>query len=102
MWPNRTLSRFGDGMNASRINPTRADRTDQHYHFFFADTAPAGADARAKSVHGTLAVVREDIDICAQTHRIYAAGAYSPGPLSGRHEKGVRYFQQRVAAALGL
>jgi choline monooxygenase len=47
-------------------------------------------------------VVREDIGICADVHRAYAAGAYSPGPLSGRHEKGVQYFQTRVAASLGL
>ena len=101
MWPNWTLSLFDGGMNVSRINPTSPHRTDQHYHFFFADTSEAGAAARAKSVDGTLAVVKEDYTVCAETHRNYAAGAYSPGPLSGRHEKGVQYFQERVAQALG-
>ena len=101
MWPNWTLSLFDGGMNVSRINPTSPHRTDQHYHFFFADTSEAGAAARAKSVDGTLAVVKEDYTVCAETHRNYAAGAYSPGPLSGRHEKGVQYFQERVARALG-
>ncbi|TIW88590.1 MAG: hypothetical protein E5V52_01455, partial [Mesorhizobium sp.] len=76
--------------------------TDQHYHFFFADTSAEASESRAKSVQGTLAVVREDYTICADTHRNYAAGAYSSGPLSGRHERGVQYFQERVAAALGL
>lgn len=102
MWPNWTLSLFDGGMNVSRINPTAVGHTDQHYHFFFADTSEAGAEARARSVKGTLAVVREDYQVCVETHRNYAAGAYTSGPLSGRHEKGVQYFQERVAAALGL
>ena len=102
MWPNWTLSLFDGGMNVSRINPTSVNRTDQHYHFFFADTSDAGAEARAKSVQGTLAVVREDYQVCVETHRNYASGAYTAGPLSGRHERGVRYFQERVAAALGV
>lgn len=101
VWPNWTLSLFQGGMNVSRINPTAVGHTDQHYHFFFADTAPTAAKMRAASVQGTLAVVREDYQVCAETHRNYAAGAYSPGPLSGRHERGVQYFQERVAAALG-
>lgn len=102
MWPNWTLSLFEGGMNVSRINPTGVHQTDQHYHFFFADTSEAGAEARAKSVQGTLAVVREDYTVCLDTHRNYVAGAYSPGPLSGHHEKGVQYFQERVASALGV
>ncbi|MFM7445783.1 MAG: aromatic ring-hydroxylating oxygenase subunit alpha, partial [Tabrizicola sp.] len=102
MWPNWTLSLFAGGMNVSRINPTSPHHTDQHYHFFFADTSEAGTETRAKSVNGTLSVVREDYQVCTETHRNYANGAYRPGPLSGRHEKGVRYFQERVAASLGL
>lgn len=74
----------------------------------------AGSDSRrkigAKSQKGrtvrgraaTLAVLREEYAICADTHRNYAAGAHSSGPLSGRHEWGVQYFQERVAAALRL
>jgi choline monooxygenase len=102
MWPNWTLSLFEGGMSVSRINPTGVQRTDQHYHFFFADTAEAAAPARARSVDGTLSVVKEDIQICADIQKIYAAGAYAPGPLSGRHERGVQYFQDRVIRALGL
>jgi choline monooxygenase len=102
MWPNWTLSLFDGGMNVSRINPVGVHRTDQHYHFFFADTSDAAAPSRAKSVEGTLGVVKEDTQVCAETHRNYVAGAYSPGPLSGRHEKGVQYFQSSVIRALGL
>ncbi|NBZ88597.1 aromatic ring-hydroxylating oxygenase subunit alpha [Stagnihabitans tardus] len=98
MWPNWTLSLFDGGFSVSRINPTAVDRTDQHYSFFFRPGTPP--EARAKSVQGTLAVVKEDYTICVETHRNYAAGAYSPGPLSGHHEKGVQYFQEKVSAAL--
>ncbi len=101
IWPNMTLSLFDGGMNVSRIDPVAVDRTDQHYRFFFADTSAGAAAARARSVEGTLSVVREDIGICADTQRIYAAGGYAAGPLSGRHERGVAYFQARLAAALG-
>ena len=102
MWPNWTLSLFDGGMSVSRINPTGVARTDQHYHFFFADTSDAAQPARTRSVEGTLAVVREDYQVCVETHRNYASGAYTPGPLSGRHERGVQYFQTRVTQALGV
>ncbi|TPJ83359.1 hypothetical protein FJ492_23945 [Mesorhizobium sp. B2-5-4] len=63
MWPNWTLSLFDGGMNVSRINPTSPLHTDQHYHFYFADIAAEASESRAKSVQGTLAVVREDYAI---------------------------------------
>jgi len=100
VWPNLTLSQFQGGISVSRINPLGVDRTEQYYDFYFADTSAAGAEDRARSVTGTLAVVREDCDVCAQTQASYAGGGYTPGPLSSRHEKGVHYFQTRVAAAL--
>ena len=100
MWPNWTLSLFQGGMNTSRIDPVAVDRTEQHYSFFFADTSDAGEAMRANTIEGNLAVVREDYEVCTSTHRNYAAGAYTPGPLSSRHEKGVHYFQSRVADAV--
>ena len=100
MWPNWTLSLFQGGMNTSRINPLSVGRTEQCYNFYFANTSDAHAEARASTIAGNLAVVREDYEICASTHRNYAAGVYQSGPLSSRHEKGVHYFQQKVQAAL--
>ncbi len=102
MWPNWTLSLFAGGMNVSRIDPVSVNQTAQHYHFCFADTSQAGAPVRRLSVEGTLAVVKEDYEVCVATHRNYLAGGYTPGPLSGRHEKGVQYFQQRVARSLAM
>ena len=101
MWPNWTLSLFDGGMNTSRINPIATDRTEQLYHFYFADVSPALDDSRSDTIERNLAVVREDYEICVSTHRNYAAGNYAAGPLSPRHEQGVHYFQQRVKEILG-
>lgn len=102
MWPNWTLSLFDGGMNTSRINPIGTVKTEQIYHFYFADTSEAARPAQEKTIAVNLDVVREDYGICVQTHQNYAAGNYSAGPLSPRHEQGVHYFQQRVKESLTL
>ena len=101
MWPNWTLSLFDGGMNTSRINPLGAGRCELIYHFYFADTSPAGQAARDDTIRRNLDVVREDFEVCIETQKNYASGGYGPGPLSPRHEKGVAYFQQRLSRALG-
>lgn len=45
---------------------------------------------------------REDFSMCEGTQNNYASGAYTPGPLSPRHEQSVAYFQSRVRSALAL
>ena len=101
MWPNWTLSLFEGGMNTSRINPLGTAETEQLYNFHFADISEKTLAARDKTIAGNLAVVREDYQVCVETHKNYASGAYRAGPLSPRHEQGVHYFQQRVAGAIG-
>ena len=100
MWPNWTLSLFEGGMNTSRINPISRDRTEQIYHFYFADTSVAREAERADTIARNIAVVREDCGICVSTHQNYTSGGYRAGPLSPRHEQGVHYFQQRVRKSL--
>ncbi|MDF2096830.1 aromatic ring-hydroxylating oxygenase subunit alpha [Aquibaculum arenosum] len=100
MWPNWTLSTFPGGMNTSRINPLGPERTELVYHFYFADSSAEGTEARQRTIEGNCAIVEEDFGICEETQRNYASGAYSPGPLSPRHEPAVAYFQQRVQASL--
>jgi choline monooxygenase len=102
MWPNWTLSLFEGGMNTSRINPLSTDRTEQIYHFYFADVSEGTAAARDDTIARNLAVVREDYEVCVETHKNYVAGMYKSGPLSPRHEQGVAYFQRRVKEALGV
>jgi choline monooxygenase len=99
MWPNWTLSLFPGGMNTSRINPLGVDETELCYHFYF--TGEATALARQRTVETVDAIIREDFGICEHTQKNYASGAYTPGPLSPRHESSVAYFQRRVLDALG-
>ena len=87
-------------MNTSRINPIGTKRTEQLYHFYFADLAPELDEKRSDTIARNLAVVREDFEICAKTHNNYEAGTYSAGPLSPRHEQGVHYFQDKVKESL--
>jgi len=101
MWPNWTLSLFQGGMNTSRINPIDYQSTELIYNFYFADTSEATEGARNETIARNLAVVREDFEICIETHKNYATGGYRAGPLSPRHEAGVFYFQDRLRTSLG-
>ncbi len=100
MWPNWTLSTFPGGMNTSRINPFAVDGTEIIYDFYFAETSADGAASRRNTIDVTCGIVREDFGICEHTQNNYASGAYTPGPLSPRHEKSVAYFQMMVKTAL--
>jgi choline monooxygenase len=100
MWPNWTLSVFPGGMNTSRINPTSVDTTELHYDFYFADLSAESEASRRNTVETNCGIVREDFGICEHTQRNYASGAYTPGPLSPRHERSVAYFQGLVKSAV--
>jgi choline monooxygenase len=100
MWPNWTLSVFPGGMNTSRINPTAVNSTDLLYDFYFADTSEAAEAARRRTIDVNCGIVREDFGICEHTQNNYASGAYTPGPLSPRHEQSVAYFQTLVKRAV--
>ena len=100
MWPNWTLSVFPGGMNTSRINPLSVDSTQLHYHFYFSDLSAGTEASRRETIEVNCGIVREDFGICESTQLNYASGAYSPGPLSPRHEQSVAYFQGKVKAAL--
>ena len=102
MWPNWTLSLFSGGMNTSRINPIDHQTTELIYNFYFADVSENTSAARDDTIARNLAVVREDFEICIETHKNYETRSYTPGPLSPRHEAGVHYFQERLRASLSL
>jgi len=44
--------------------------------------------------------VREDFGICEDVQQNLCSGIYKDGPLSPRHEDGVKYFQNMVRACL--
>ncbi len=99
MWPNWTLSFFDGGMNTSRINPIDTNKTELIYNFYFEDISEHTKEKRDKIITDNLNVIREDFEVCIETHKNYDSGAYRPGPLSPRHEQGVAYFQDRLIAS---
>ncbi len=98
MWPNWTISLFNGGVNTSRINPVGHNRTELIYHFYFEDSSQSTAPDRNKTISSNLEVIRQDFQICLETHNNYLSGGYQPGPLSPRHEQGVAYFQDRYTS----
>ncbi len=95
-YPNLSLAVYPDGMNLSRTLPLGHDRTRLVIDFFFRDPGPANERAIAM----TCAVVEEDFPICEAVQRNLAAGVYEAGPLSPKHETGVRFFHDLVRRAL--
>ena len=70
------------------------------YDFYFADISAGSEASRRTTIDVNCGIVREDFGICEGTQNNYASGAYTPGPLSPRHEQSVAYFQSRVRNAL--
>ena len=102
MWPNWTLSLFDGGMNTSRINPISSDQTELVYQFYFSDVGASNQSNRDQTITDNLKIVEQDFAICQGTHENYAANAYQSGPLSPKHEQGVKYFQDRYREALNF
>jgi choline monooxygenase len=100
IWPNMTLSVYPDGMNTSRIVPIDEERTELRYEFYFADCSDALLPKHRATIETNCQIVREDFGICEQVQGNLKAGIYHDGPLSPRHEDGVRYFQKMVREAL--
>ncbi|WP_374309643.1 aromatic ring-hydroxylating dioxygenase subunit alpha [Dongia sp.] len=100
IWPNMTLSVYPDGMNASRIVPHGPRATTLHYSFYFQDLSPSLLPAQQKTIDTNCEIVREDFGICEQSQANLEAGIYQRGPLSPRHEMGVKYYHDEVRAAL--
>jgi len=99
-WPNFTLSVYPGGMNCSRIVPVDERRTRIIYNFFFRDVSEAAAAQNERTIETNCDIVREDFGICERSQANLEAGIFQHGPLSPKHEIGVRYFHDRVRQAM--
>jgi choline monooxygenase len=99
-YPNTTLSVFPGGMNMSRILPLGPRRTRLVYNFFFADVAPAAMVGHRDTIARNCQVVREDFGICESAQANLESGVFERGPLSPRHEQGVRHFHDLLRRSL--
>jgi len=98
--PNMTLSTFPGGMNISRIVPMGPRRVRQYYNFLFADSSTAAMARHRETIARNCEVIRQDFAICEGTQANLEAGIFTSGPLSPRHEAGVRYYHDLVRRAL--
>ncbi|MFH1104031.1 MAG: SRPBCC family protein, partial [Actinomycetota bacterium] len=97
-YPNLALNVYGHGMNVERIIPDGPDRTLVVYQYFWADPDDL---ANEEAVKISAVTLDQDQAICEAVQRNLDAGAYRAGPLSGRHEAGVGWFQDRIRRAVG-
>jgi choline monooxygenase len=100
-YPGMTLSTFPGGMNISRIVPMGPRRMRQEYNFLFADTSPEALARHRETIERNCDVIRQDFAICEGTQANLEAGIFDRGPLSPRHEQGVRYYHDLLRQALG-
>ena len=87
-------------MNTSRIVPLDAEKTELRYEFYFADPGAGITEKRRATIETNCQIVREDFGICEDVQQNLRSGIYRDGPLSPRHEDGVKYFQDMVRASL--
>jgi choline monooxygenase len=87
-------------MNCSRIVPVGEKRTRLVYSFFFRDVSEENAAQREQTIATNCDIVREDFGICERSQANLEAGIFRHGPLSPKHEVGVRYFHDRVRQAM--
>jgi choline monooxygenase len=99
-WPNNTIGVYGAGFNICRILPVSHDRLRLTFDFYFDPAAGLSTRQKDEAAAATSAVVEEDFPMCEIVQRNLAAGVYSTGPLSPRHETGVAYFHDLVRTAL--
>lgn len=99
-YPGMTLSTFPGGMNISRIVPAGPRRMRQYYNFLFADLSDAAMARHRQTIARNCDVIRQDFAICEGTQANLEAGIFTTGPLSPRHEQGVRYYHDLVRQAL--
>ncbi len=99
-WPNNTIGVYGAGFNICRILPLSSDRLELVFDFYFDPDAGLSDAEKDRAAATTCGVVAEDFPMCEVVQRNLAAGVYTSGPLSPRHEQGLAYFHSRVRGAL--
>jgi choline monooxygenase len=98
--PGLGVNVYEHGLMMERMVPLSVGGTRLIYDFYL--TADAAADpVKRQSVISTSAIVTgEDKWICERVQANIDAGVYQAGVLSPKHEAGVAWFQQFVAAAV--
>jgi choline monooxygenase len=96
-WPNLAVNLYRSGMKIERWMPRGHDGVEVVYDYLFVD--PQGPAAQA-AVAASGAVLDEDRRIVEAVQANLNSGRYRPGPLSPRHEHGVRAFHDLIRQAV--
>jgi choline monooxygenase len=97
-YPNLALNIYPGGMNVERFVPVDPTHTRIVYDYFFADLDDREQNAAVERMG--CAVLDEDRAICENVQRNLAAGVYTAGLLSPRHENGVAAFHRWLEESL--
>lgn len=98
--PGLGVNVYEHGMMMERMVPLALGTTRLIYDFYLTPDAAADPVKRQSVISTSAIVTAEDKWICERVQSNIEAGVYEAGVLSPRHEAGVVWFQQFVAAAV--
>jgi choline monooxygenase len=99
LWPNLAINSYRHGYMIERMTAVGPAETRLDYFYFF---DPARTAELAEMLVVSDRVTAQDLQVCEEVQRNLEAGIYRGGVLSPKHEAGVAWFQDRIAAAHGL
>jgi choline monooxygenase len=95
LWPNLAINVYRHGFMIERMTPGGPQETQLDYFYFF-DPARTGDLAAMFEVSDRLTA--QDRQVCEEVRRNLAAGVFTEGVLSPKHEGAVAWFQDRIQA----
>ena len=98
LWPNLAINTYRHGYMIERIVAVGPEETRLDYFYFF---DPARTAELAEMFVASDRVTGQDKQVCEEVQRNLSAGVYRGGVLSPKHERGVAWFQARIAQAHG-
>ena len=98
LWPNLAINTYRHGYMIERMTAVGPEATRLDYFYFF---DPARSAELAQMFEVSDLVTAQDKQVCEEVQRNLSAGIYRGGVLSPKHERGVAWFQARIAEAHG-
>jgi choline monooxygenase len=98
LWPNLAINTYRHGYMIERMTAVGPEATRLDYFYFF---DPARTAQLAQMFVASDRVTAQDKQVCEEVQRNLRTGIYQGGVLSPKHERGVAWFQARIAAAHG-
>ena len=94
LWPNTALNLYDNGLSIERVLPIDTHRCMIHYIYLFDKHCPP--QDCLTSIEMSNQVTQEDIQVCNAIAKNLRAGVYMGGPLSPKHEHGLKRFHHLI------